>query len=84
MKEMKSAEEVHDEEGRQYHIALKPGELADYILYFGDPDRPERFAPWHAAKVVCFWPPPFDQRCPAWTRHFVAYVRGANGVKELP
>lgn len=50
--------------------------------WFGD--RSERFAPWHAAKVVCFWPPPFDKRCPAWTRHFVAYVRGANGVKELP
>lgn len=50
--------------------------------WFGD--RPERFAPWHAAKAVCFWPPPFDKRCPVWTRHFIAYVRGANGVKELP
>jgi len=50
--------------------------------WFGD--RPERFAPWHAAKCVYFWPPPFDDRCSFWMRHFIAYVRGANGVRELP
>ena len=29
---------------RQYHIALGPGELAEYILLPGDPDRTERIA----------------------------------------
>jgi len=29
---------------RQYHIGLGPGELAEYILLPGDPDRPARFA----------------------------------------
>ncbi|MHC5039469.1 MAG: nucleoside phosphorylase [Planctomycetota bacterium] len=44
MNEMKSATEVRDGEGRQYHIGLKPGELAPYILFVGDPDRAERVA----------------------------------------
>jgi uridine phosphorylase len=30
---------------RQYHIDLAPGELADYILLPGDPDRTDRIAP---------------------------------------
>lgn len=46
--------------------------------------RPERFAPWSAAKIVVFYPAPFNPKSPAWGRHFVAYVRGANGVKSLP
>lgn len=29
---------------RQYHIGLGPGELAEYVLLPGDPDRTERFA----------------------------------------
>ena len=29
---------------RQYHIDLAPGEVADYILLPGDPDRIERIA----------------------------------------
>lgn len=44
--------------------------------------RPEAFAPWDRAKVVVFFPRPFVSR--TWTKHFVAYVRGANGVRELP
>jgi uridine phosphorylase len=32
------------DEGRQYHIALGPGELADLILLPGDPDRIARIA----------------------------------------
>ncbi|MCX5807665.1 MAG: hypothetical protein NT010_16620 [Proteobacteria bacterium] len=50
--------------------------------WFGD--RPERFAPWHAAKVVIFFPAPFYQKFPSWPKHFVAYVRGANGLTTLP
>lgn len=50
--------------------------------WFGE--RATRFAPWDAAKVVVFYPPPFDPRTPAWSKHFVAYVGGANGIQELP
>ncbi len=46
-------------------------------------DRPERFAPYDRAKIVVFYPPPFDKRVPDWGRHFIAYARGATGVKEL-
>jgi uridine phosphorylase len=30
---------------RQYHVDLEPGQLAEYILLPGDPDRPGRIAP---------------------------------------
>jgi hypothetical protein len=46
--------------------------------------RPERFAPWNAAKVVVFYPAPFNTKTPQWGKHFVAYVRGASGMKSLP
>ncbi|MEK6674621.1 MAG: hypothetical protein AABZ47_03080 [Planctomycetota bacterium] len=46
--------------------------------------EPERYAPWNAAKVVVFYPQPFDPRTPSWAKHFVAYVRGANGIEALP
>ena len=39
-----SAEEVRDEEGRQYHIGLAPGEVAKNILLVGDPARAKRVA----------------------------------------
>jgi len=51
------------------------------IKWYGD--RPERFAPYNRAKVIIFYPRPFDKRTPGWARHFIAYVRGATGVKEL-
>ena len=34
-----NAETMTGEEGRQYHIGLKKGELADKIILIGDPDR---------------------------------------------
>jgi len=43
----------------------------------------ERFAPYNRAKIVVFYPPPFDKRIPNWGKHFIAYVRGATGVKDL-
>lgn len=46
--------------------------------------QPDRFAPWGAAVIVVFYPPPFDARTPAWGKHFVAYARGATGLDELP
>ena len=51
--------------------------------WFGVAKRAERFAPWKKAKVAIFYPEPFG-RTPHWGQHFVAYVRGANGVKDLP
>ena len=51
------------------------------IDWYGD--RPERFAPYKRAKVVVFYPPPFDKRVPHWSKHFIAYVRGATKVKKL-
>lgn len=36
-----------DDDGRQYHIGLRPGELADRVLVCGDPGRAERFASAH-------------------------------------
>lgn len=46
-------------------------------------DREERFAPYNRAEVVVFYPPPFSRKTPAWGKFFVAYVRGATGVKNL-
>jgi len=46
-------------------------------------DRPERFAPWHMCEVAMFYPEPFG-RTHDWGRHFIAYVRGAHNIKELP
>ena len=45
--------------------------------------RPERFAAWDHADVVVFYPEAFG-RTPHWAKHFVAYVRGAQGIGELP
>ena len=47
-------------------------------------DRPDRFAPWNAAKIVVFYPAPFNSKSPGWGKHFVAYVHGATGIKVLP
>jgi uridine phosphorylase len=42
--DIKSSEIVSTPSGRQYHINLAPGELAEYILLCGDPARAERTA----------------------------------------
>lgn len=39
-----TADKVQDADGRQYHIGLAPGEVADRILLVGDPDRVEKIA----------------------------------------
>jgi uridine phosphorylase len=39
-----SATVVRDAEGRQYHIALAPGEVARHIILVGDPERARRGA----------------------------------------
>ena len=44
----------------------------------------EELAPWRSADPICFYPRPFDSRVPNWGKHFVAYVRGAHGIDDLP
>ena len=46
--------------------------------------HPERYAPWDRAACVVFYPPAFDPRVPQWGKHFVAYVRGAHAITQLP
>jgi hypothetical protein len=46
--------------------------------------HPERFGPYDTAKIVVFYPAPFYQKTPAWPKHFVAYVKGAHQIKDLP
>ncbi|UCE13449.1 MAG: nucleoside phosphorylase [Candidatus Heimdallarchaeota archaeon] len=40
--DIKSADVVKDEQGRQYHIGLAPGELAENIILVGNPERPNK------------------------------------------
>ena len=40
--DIQSANKVADKEGRLYHIGLKKGELAEFIILVGDQDRPEK------------------------------------------
>ena len=42
--EIQSSEIVADKTGRQYHIDLAPGELAEYILLVGDPQRADKIS----------------------------------------
>jgi len=42
MNDNRSSEIVSNSEGRQYHINLAPGELAEYVILCGDPARSHR------------------------------------------
>jgi hypothetical protein len=53
------------------------------LPWYGAEERRQRFAPWNKSKIAIFYPEPFG-RAPHWGQHFVAYVRGANGIKTLP
>lgn len=49
---------------------------------FNDPALARRFAPWSAfAHRVLLWPRPFDDRCPHYGEHLVAYLCGAAGLR---
>ncbi|MFC1540926.1 hypothetical protein ACFL50_00595, partial [Candidatus Latescibacterota bacterium] len=52
------------------------------IPSYGNLVENEHFAPWNAAKIAVFFPDPFNKKVPYWGEHFVAYVRGANGIKQ--
>ncbi|MEZ6189283.1 MAG: nucleoside phosphorylase [Planctomycetota bacterium] len=40
----KSAQQVQDEEGFQYHVGVKPGDVAQRIMLVGDPARADKVA----------------------------------------
>ncbi len=44
MSDHKDSEHIRDAEGRQYHIGLAPGEVAEFIMLVGDPARATRVA----------------------------------------
>ena len=50
-----SAERPQTEEGMQYHIACRPGDVARYVLLPGDPERvPKISSLWNEAREVAF------------------------------
>ena len=50
-----SAERPQTEEGYQYHIACKPGDVARYVLLPGDPERvPKISSLWDEAREIAF------------------------------
>ena len=50
--QIQSTEVVTDESGRQYHIALTTGELAEYIVLVGEAKRAERAAELLTDKLI--------------------------------
>ena len=65
-----AAGRVQGNSARQYHIALGPGELAEYVLLCGDPDR--------AARVAGL----FDEvRLERRHREYVTYTGKWNGLE---
>ena len=53
-KKLKSASQPETEEGLQYHLRVKPGDVSRYVLVPGDPERVKRIASfwdeaWHVA-----------------------------------
>ncbi len=50
---LKSADTPETEEGLQYHLMVKPGDVAPYVLLPGDPDRVPKIAKyWEEKKQV--------------------------------
>lgn len=51
----KSADQPETNEGKQYHIDLKPGDLSPYVLTPGDPGRVDRILKtWDEGKILSF------------------------------
>lgn len=64
-----SASKASTEEGLQYHIRCKPGDVAEFVLLPGDPER----VPW----IASFWD---EQREVARHREYVTYTGRYKGV----
>ena len=69
MEKYESAEIVKTEEGRQYHIGLKPDEVARFCLLCGDPARSEKIS-WVFDEVV------LERR----NREFVSFTGTYGGI----
>jgi hypothetical protein len=39
--------------------------------------------PFDRAKIIIFYPDPFNEKTPHWGKHFIAYVRGATDAAKL-
>ena len=66
---LKSAELPETEEGLQYHLMIKPGDVAPYVLLPGDPERVKMIAKyWDEAKHI------------ATHREFVTYTGRYKGA----
>lgn len=46
-------------------------------------DQFEKYADYNRAKVIVFYPQPFNAKTPGWAKHFIAYARGAAEIKDL-
>jgi hypothetical protein len=46
-------------------------------------DNPKWLAQYDRAKIIVLFPSPFNKLTPNWSKHFIAYVRGANGTRKL-
>ncbi len=68
-KGFKSASIPEDASGRQYHIAVKPGEIPKYVLLPGDPDR--------VPLIASFWD---EFKELSKHREYVTYVGKYRGV----
>ncbi len=65
----KNSENVESEEGLQYHLKVKPGDLAQTVLLPGDPKRVERIAEqWDSGKKVAEY------------RQYISYTGTYRGV----
>ncbi len=65
-----SSDKVINEEGRRYHINVKPGELARFLLIPGAPER--------AVRIAEFWD---DAREVAYHREFRSFTGRYKGVE---
>ncbi len=66
---LKSAEIPETEEGLQYHLMVKPGDVAPYVLLPGDPER--------VLRIVKYWD---EAKHIASHREFVTYTGKYKGV----
>ncbi len=67
---IQNADVVSDAAGRQYHIDLAPGELAEYVILVGDPQRSVR-----ASKYLS------DIRVSRHNREFYSYTGNYKGLE---
>jgi len=67
---LRSSETMESEEGRQYHIGLKKGEVAENILLCGDPARAEKVAKEFS-----------EIKAKARNREYVTYTGIWNGLE---